>query len=126
MRTLAAALIGVALLPASLGERRNLPTLRADLVTSREVRRAAQVGIATELAESEETLLVERPAHAVESTTRGVFIVSGEGVLVRRAVTYGRASGTLIQVVSGVAPGDRVVVSDMSAWDAFDRVRLRR
>ena len=55
----------------------------------------------------------------------GVFVLNHDGVLIRRAVTYGRASGALIQVVSGLSPGDRVIVSDMGAWDQFDRLRLR-
>jgi hypothetical protein len=125
MRTLAAALIGVALLPASLGETRNPPTVLAEMVTSREVRRASELGVATELAVSAGTLFVERPDDAAEGTTMGVFIVTADGVLIRRAVTFGAASGTLIHVVSGAMPCDRMVVSDMSAWDAFDRLRTR-
>ena len=29
-----------------------------------------------------------------------------------------------IEVLEGLQPGDEVVLSDMSAWDEFDRVRL--
>jgi HlyD family secretion protein len=29
-----------------------------------------------------------------------------------------------IEVIEGLQPGDQVVLSDMSQWDAFDRVRL--
>jgi len=43
----------------------------------------------------------------------------------RVAVWYGRGSPTLIHIVSGVSPGDRIAVSDMRAWDQFDRLRLR-
>jgi hypothetical protein len=28
-------------------------------------------------------------------------------------------------VLGGLAEGDQVVLSDMSAWDQFDRIRLR-
>jgi HlyD family secretion protein len=126
MKTLAATLIGVALLPASVGPRPSSPTVLVDVVTVREVRRASEVGTAPALAVLPDTLLVERPIRAVEGITLGMFVVSDLGVLVRRPVTFGHAAGTLIEVVSGVAPGDRVVVSDMSAWDAFDRLRLRR
>jgi hypothetical protein len=56
----------------------------------------------------------------------GVLVVGRDGVLLRRVVvTYGRALGVLIQIVNGASPGDRVVVSDMSAWDAFDVLQLR-
>ena len=127
MRALAATLICVALLPASVGPpRRNPPTLLADTVTLREVRRASATGTPTVLAESPDTLLVERPFRAKPGATMGVFVVGRDGVLLRRVVvTYGRASGALIQIVNGASPGDRVVVSDMSAWDAFDGLQLR-
>jgi HlyD family secretion protein len=36
----------------------------------------------------------------------------------------GRASVNTIEVVEGLRPGDQVILSDMSAWDAQDRVRL--
>ena len=37
----------------------------------------------------------------------------------------GRSSVNTIEIASGLAEGDQVVLSDMSAWDAVDRVRLR-
>jgi len=40
-------------------------------------------------------------------------------------VKFGTSSVNEIVVVSGLKEGDRVVLSDMSAWDAYDRVRLR-
>jgi len=30
-----------------------------------------------------------------------------------------------VEIVEGLKPGDRVILSDMSAWDAHDRVRLK-
>jgi hypothetical protein len=127
MRTLAAALIGVALLPASVGQPRREPrTLQADTVTLRDVRRAADSPVSADLADSPDTLVVERPFRARPGATAGVFVVGRDGVLLRRAVvTYGRASGALIQIVNGALPGDRLIVSDMSAWDAFDGLQLR-
>jgi multidrug efflux pump subunit AcrA (membrane-fusion protein) len=43
---------------------------------------------------------------------------------VRVSVKLGRSSVNNIEVLSGVKVGDTVVLSDMSAWDAFDRLRL--
>jgi hypothetical protein len=40
-------------------------------------------------------------------------------------VKLGRSSVNNVEVVSGLNVGDQVVLSDMSAWDAFDRVRLQ-
>ena len=128
MRTLIAVLTIVILLPAAISnpERTRLPTVSADTVTLREVRRASEIGAVTELADSRETLLVERPAGARERAQSGVFVVDQDGVVLRRVrVEYGRGSPSLIQIVSGVSAGDRIVVSDMRAWDAFERLRLR-
>jgi HlyD family secretion protein len=40
-------------------------------------------------------------------------------------VKLGRSSVNTIEIVDGLRPGDRVVLSDMSAWDGFERVRLK-
>mgnify|MGYP001764904610 CR=1 FL=1 len=39
-------------------------------------------------------------------------------------VELGRSSVNTIEIVAGLKPGDRVILSDMSAWDAFERIRL--
>jgi HlyD family secretion protein len=41
-------------------------------------------------------------------------------------VSLGRASVNTIEVLDGLQPGDRVVLSDTSSWDGFDRVRIDR
>ena len=128
MRTLGAVLIGIVLLPASIWnpEERRYPTLAADTVTLREVRRASDIGVVSEFGDSRETLLVERPVYAREGALSSVFVVEEDRMELRRvAVWYGRGSPTLIHIVSGVSPGDRIAVSDMRAWDQFDRLRLR-
>jgi hypothetical protein len=80
----------------------------------------------TEFGGSTDALVVERPADVREGALAGVFVVDADGVTLQRvAVAYGRGSPSLIQIVSGVSAGDRIVVSEMRAWDAFDRLRLR-
>ena len=127
MRKLMAVLIGIVLLSTATNpDRAGPPTVAADTVTLREVRRGSAIGAVAELGDSRDTLLVERPAGAREGAQSSVFVVDEDGLLLRRvAVGYGRASSSLIQIVSGVSPGDRIVVSDMTAWDGFDRLRLR-
>jgi hypothetical protein len=71
-------------------------------------------------------LLVERPVGAIEGIQSSVFVVDADGVQLRRAaVEYGRGTPSVIQIVSGVSRGDRIVVSDVREWDAFERLRLR-
>ena len=120
-------LICVVLLGAATDpDRAPLPTVTADTVTIREVRRASEIDAVAELGDSRDALLVERPVGAREGTTSSVFVVDVNGEQLRRvAVEYGRASVSLIQIASGVSAGDRIVVSDMSAWDAFEELRWR-
>jgi HlyD family secretion protein len=40
-------------------------------------------------------------------------------------VTLGKSSVNTVEIVSGLQAGDKVILSDMSAWDAFERVRLK-
>jgi HlyD family secretion protein len=71
-------------------------------------------------------LYVGRPSLGQDQSTVGLFKVTSEaGDAERVQVRLGRSSVNAIEVISGLAEGDRVVLSDMSAWDAFDRVRLR-
>ena len=42
----------------------------------------------------------------------------------RTTVRLGRGSVSFVEVVEGLNPGDSVVLSDMSQWDSYDRVRL--
>jgi HlyD family secretion protein len=71
-------------------------------------------------------LQVGRPAFGQEQSTIALFrIVYDEGHAERVQVRVGRSSVNTIEIASGLAEGDQVVLSDMSAWDAVDRVRLR-
>ena len=125
MRMLLAILIGVVLLSGSTSpDRATPPAVAADTVTIREVRRGSEIGAA--LDGSRDALLVELPVGATEGARSSVFVVDADGVQLRRvAVEYGRASSPVIQIVSGLSPGDRIIVSDMRAWDRFERLRLR-
>jgi hypothetical protein len=44
---------------------------------------------------------------------------------VRVSVQIGAASVNEVEVVGGLSEGDIVILSDMSQWDNYDRVRLR-
>ena len=71
-------------------------------------------------------LYVGRPAFGQDQSTIGMFrIVDDSGDAQRVQVKVGRSSVNSIEIVSGLEEGDQVVLSDMSAWDAVDRVRLR-
>jgi HlyD family secretion protein len=70
-------------------------------------------------------LFVGRPALGQEQSTVGVFKVEPDGTASRTQAKIGRMSVDKVELVSGLNAGDQVVLSDMSAWDAYDRVRLQ-
>jgi len=79
-----------------------------------------------ELERLNDVLFVGRPAFGQEQSTVGLFKVDSDGSGASRTqVKLGRSSVNNIEVLSGLKVGDTVVLSDMSAWDAFDRVRLK-
>jgi HlyD family secretion protein len=67
---------------------------------------------------------VGRPALAQEQSAVGLFKVGSDGTATRVQVKIGRMSVNTVEILSGLNVGDEVVLSDMSAWDAFDRVSL--
>src|SRR5205814_4995092 len=69
-------------------------------------------------------LYVGRPAYGQAETTVGVFKLMPTGEASRVQVKLGRSSVNQIEIVDGLHEGDQVILSDMSAWDAYDRVRL--
>ena len=77
-----------------------------------------------ELERLENVIYVGRPVFGQEESVVSLFKVGEDGEALRTRVSLGRASVNNIEVLEGLQPGDRVVLSDMSAWDAFDRVRL--
>ena len=70
-------------------------------------------------------LFVGRPALGQEQSTVGVFKLEPDGTASRTKAKIGRMSVDKVELVSGLNAGDQVVLSDMSAWDAYDRVRLQ-
>ena len=78
-----------------------------------------------ELERLEDVLYVGRPAQGQPESLVGLFRL-GEGTseAARVKVRLGRASVNTIEVVEGLKEGDQVILSDTSAWDAFDRIRL--
>jgi HlyD family secretion protein len=73
-----------------------------------------------------DVLYVGRPVHGQADSTIGIFKIIDDGSeAVRVNVKLGRSSVNTIEVLDGLKVGDKVILSDMSAWDNFDRVRLK-
>jgi HlyD family secretion protein len=73
-----------------------------------------------------DVLYVGRPVHGQSDSTIGLFKIIDDGAeAVRVNVKLGRSSVNTIEILDGLKVGDKVILSDMSAWDNFDRVRLK-
>jgi RND family efflux transporter MFP subunit len=72
-----------------------------------------------------DVLYVGRPAFGNPYSTISLFRIDPDGKTATRVqVKVGGASVTLIQILDGLHEGDRVILSDMSRYDANDKVRL--
>jgi HlyD family secretion protein len=73
----------------------------------------------------DDVLFVGRPATGQEQSVVGLFRLESGGREARRVqVSLGRASVNAVEIVDGLKEGDEVILSDVSRWDAFDRLRL--
>lgn len=79
-----------------------------------------------ELERLENVMYVGRPAYGQAEGTVGIFKLTNGGTGARRVpVKLGRASVSLVEVVAGLDVGDEVILSDMSQWDAHERLTIR-
>jgi HlyD family secretion protein len=70
-------------------------------------------------------LHVGRPAYGQANSTVGLFRLTPDGTEATRVnVRLGRTSVNTVEVLGGLQSGDKVIISDMSRWDSFDRVRV--
>lgn len=79
-----------------------------------------------EIERLEDALHVGRPAFGQEAEEVDLFRISGDGShAVRVRVRLGEASVSTVEIREGLMEGDTVILSDTSAWDGHDRIRLR-
>ena len=79
-----------------------------------------------ELERLQNVLKVGRPAFGQAQQTIGMFVLTPDGTEAeRRQVKLGRNSVSMIEILDGLKEGDRVIISDTSALDSYNRIRLR-
>ncbi|HLK69410.1 MAG TPA: HlyD family efflux transporter periplasmic adaptor subunit [Bryobacteraceae bacterium] len=72
-----------------------------------------------------DVVFVGRPVFGQENSTVRLFKIEPEGKYANAVkVTFGRSSVNTIEVKEGLRVGDRVILSDMSAYDNYDRIKL--
>jgi HlyD family secretion protein len=78
-----------------------------------------------ELENLKNVLYVGRPVHGASQSTISLFKLNPDGSeAVRTNVKLGRSSVNTVEILDGLQVGDRVILSDMSQWDNYDRIRL--
>lgn len=79
-----------------------------------------------ELERLDNVMFVGKPVQAQTESTVGLFrIVEGGKEAVRVPVKLGHTSVSTVEIIDGLQVGDQVILSDMSAYDAFARVRIK-
>jgi HlyD family secretion protein len=79
-----------------------------------------------ELERLNDVIFMGRPAFGQDQSVVGLFKMSPDGVNAERVqVKLGKSSVNTIEVLSGLKVGDQVILSDMSAYDAYERIRLK-
>ena len=72
------------------------------------------------------TLFIARPGFGQAESSVGIFkVMKNKGEAVRTTVGLGRASVNTIEIKNGLSIGDSVIISDMSQFDATNRVRIK-
>nr|WP_217917096.1 MULTISPECIES: HlyD family efflux transporter periplasmic adaptor subunit [unclassified Myxococcus] len=105
-------------------------TVRVEVSLPAELPRGARPDLTVEgtveLERLGDVLSVGRPAGAQPGATMALFrLMPDSDEAVRVPVQLGRGSVNAVEVLQGLQEGDQVVLSDMAAWDAVERVRLR-
>lgn len=104
-------------------------TVLVDVSLTGELPRGARPDLSVdgtiELERLDDVIFVGRPAFGQERSTVGIFKLDPDGIdAVRAQVQLGRSSVNTVEILAGLQPGDRVILSDMSQWDANERIRL--
>jgi HlyD family secretion protein len=104
-------------------------TVTVDVAFDEELPKGARPDLSVdgtiELERLDNVVFVGRPAFGQENNTVGMFkLVAGSNEAVRTPVKLGKSSVNTIEIVSGLNPGDQVILSDTSAWDSHERIRL--
>lgn len=104
-------------------------TVQVDVELTGELPRGARPDLSVdgtiEIERLEDVVYTGRPALGQPNSTISLFKLVEEGrYAVRVPVQLGRSSVNTVEIVEGLTPGDQVILSDTSAWDDDDRIRL--
>lgn len=104
-------------------------TVTVEIALTAELPRGARPDLSVdgmiELERLTEVIYCTRPPFGQERSTVGIFKLESDGVYANRTpVQLGRSSVNTVEILEGLQPGDRVILSDTSQWDANPRIKL--
>lgn len=104
-------------------------TVKVDIRLEGELPRGARPDLSVdgriEIERLEDVLYMSRPAYGQADSTIGIFKITPDGKEAHLVqVRLGVSAVNVIEVREGLKEGDRVILSDMSTWEGYDRVRL--
>ena len=78
------------------------------------------------LASIENSVFVGRPSYSQSDSTSSIYRLTSDGKFAERIpVTFGIGSASEIQILTGLEPGERIILSDSSAWNHLERIRIQ-
>jgi HlyD family secretion protein len=98
-------------------------SLEADM--PRSIKAGLQVDGAIEIGRFEDVVYVGRPVHGQANSTSTLFKMEEDGGSATRVpVTFGKSTVKAIEIVGGLKVGDKVILSDMSAYEGVAIIKL--
>lgn len=72
-----------------------------------------------------DTLYVSRPIFSQRQSNSTLYKLSSDGNIAQRTqVQLGKGSSNQIQVIEGLSVGDRIIISDSSSWQTYQKIRI--
>lgn len=105
-------------------------TVTVDITLNGKLPRGARPDLSVdgtiELERLPDVIHVGRPAFGQENSKVSLFkLEPGSDYADRIPVELGRSSVSAIEILQGLQPGDKIILSDMSQWDTADRIKLK-
>ena len=89
-----------------------------------EVRAGDSADALIESGRIENTLYMDIGALHTENADAPIFRIGPDGTATRVIVRFGVITSELVEIKSGLRAGDKVIITDMSRYDNWDRIRL--
>jgi HlyD family secretion protein len=100
--------------------------VKVDGVQPSNVRSDLSVGGSIEVGSVPNAIYLPKELQVQSNSHISLFKLSEDGTAAERVVVQlGRVSPDGVEIKSGLKPGDRVIVSDMSTWKRYDELRLQ-